>query len=117
MRDVRYWYGTGTELRLHRTPLDCTEIPSISLLSKKNEDSCSLLLASDTPVRLVHVLSRCILTFIKFITPWLILDGFLSGRARMTSTGYICSGSQSVLTLSLTVFLARRLNCVHTFTT
>ena len=35
MRDVRYWYGTGTELGLHRTPLDCTEIPSISLLSKK----------------------------------------------------------------------------------
>ena len=68
MRDVRYWYGTGTELGLHRTPLDCTEIPSISLLSKKNEDSCSLLLASDTPVRLVHVLSRCILTFIKLIS-------------------------------------------------
>ena len=35
MRDVRYWYGTGTELGLHRTPLDCTEISSISLLSKK----------------------------------------------------------------------------------
>ena len=70
MRDARYWYGTGTELGLHRTPLDCTEIPSISLLSlsKKNEDSGWLLLASDTPVRLVHILSRCILTFIKFIS-------------------------------------------------
>ena len=65
---VRYRYGTGTELGLHRTPLDCTEIPSILLLSKKNEDSGSLLLPSDTPVRLVHILSRCILSFIKFIS-------------------------------------------------